>query len=113
MAPGLSYLIVVGLESAGLRDAGALGSVVMTAPDTRIVLRGAHAGEAEDLIVDHPGQPGDYVHADGTVWTWRERWRIVDGVREGVRRVGGVHLRMYDLVAPGTDSGRPDAASSR
>ena len=50
------------------------------APETRIVLRARQAGEADDPIVDHPGQPGDYVHPDGTVWTWEERWRIVSGV---------------------------------
>ena len=66
----------------------------MTTPDTRIVLRILGPGEVSDPIVDHPGQPADYVHTDGTVWTWQDRWRIV----------GGVHLRMYDLVAPGTDS---------
>ena len=58
-----------------------------------IVLRGAQIGLADDPIVDHPGQPADYTHTDGTVWTWQQRWR----------RVGGVHLRLYDLVAPGTD----------
>ena len=57
-------------------------------PRTRIVLRTRQAGEADDPIVDHPGQPGDYVHPDGTVWTWEERWRIV----------GGDHLRLYDLA---------------
>jgi aminoglycoside 6'-N-acetyltransferase len=56
-------------------------------PETRIVLR-LEDSEAEDPIVDHPGQPGDYVHPDGTVWTWEQRWRIVDGA----------HLRAYDLV---------------
>jgi aminoglycoside 6'-N-acetyltransferase len=54
--------------------------------ETRIVLLVRAAGEADDPIVDHPGQPGDYVHPDGTVWTWQERWRIV----------GRVHLRAYD-----------------
>jgi hypothetical protein len=71
----------------------ALGSVGMTTPDSRIVLRGGDIGLANDPIVDHPGQPADYTHTDGTVWTWRQRWRIV----------GGVHLRMYDRVVPGTD----------
>lgn len=66
----------------------------MTTSDARIVLRGRKVDEYNDLIVDHSGQPADYVHTDGTVWTWQDRrWRIV----------GGVHLRMYDLVAPGTD----------
>ena len=67
----------------------------MTTPDTRIVLRGLGAGEEGDLIVDHPRQPVDYVHGDGTVWTWRERWRPLGG---------GHYLRVYDLVAPGTES---------
>lgn len=33
-------------------------------PETRIVLRADQAGEADDPIVDHPGQPGDYAHPD-------------------------------------------------
>jgi aminoglycoside 6'-N-acetyltransferase len=57
-------------------------------PETRIVLRAYGAGEADGPVADHPGQPGDYVHPDGTVWTWKERWRIVSGT----------HLRLYDLV---------------
>jgi len=61
--------------------------------DTRIVLRDVQKGFADDPIVEHPGQPADYTHTDGTVWTWQERWRIV----------GGIHLRMYELV-PGTES---------
>jgi hypothetical protein len=66
----------------------------VTTPDPRIVLRGDQIGLATDLIVDHLRQPADYTHTDGTVWTWQaKRWRIV----------GGVHLRMYDLVPPGTD----------
>jgi hypothetical protein len=55
--------------------------------DPRIVLR-AEAGDVNDLIVNHPPQPADYTHTDGTVWTWRQRWLIV----------GGVPLRLYDLV---------------
>jgi hypothetical protein len=55
--------------------------------DVRIVL-GHQVGELNDPVVDHPGQPADYVHTDGTIWTWRDRWRIV----------GGVHLRLYDVV---------------
>lgn len=58
--------------------------------DVRIVLRGAQIGLAEDPVVIHRGQPGDYVHTDGAVWTWLERWRPV----------AGVHLRMYDLIEP-------------
>jgi hypothetical protein len=41
----------------------------MTTPDSRIVLRGGQIGLANDPIVDHPGQPADYVHTHGTVWT--------------------------------------------
>lgn len=67
----------------------------MAVADTRIVLR---TGGAGDPIVDHPGQPADYVHADGTVWTWLGRWRLVGGVRKGDRIVDRDQLRMYDLV---------------
>jgi hypothetical protein len=56
--------------------------------DIRIVLRGAQIGLAENPVVSHRGQPGNYAHTDGTVWTWLKRWRIV----------AGVHLRMYDLI---------------
>ena len=56
--------------------------------DVRIVLRGAQIGLAEDPVVSYRGQPGDYVHTDGTVWTWLRRWRLV----------AGAHLRMYDLI---------------
>jgi hypothetical protein len=59
----------------------------MVTSDTRIVLRGHQIGLADDPIVDHPGQPEDYVQKDGTTWTWERRFRIVEGVR----------LRMYDL----------------
>jgi hypothetical protein len=34
--------------------------------DSRIVLH--RPGGTDDLIVDHPGQPADYLHADGTLW---------------------------------------------
>ena len=67
--------------------------------DTRIVLR---TGSDEDPIVDHPGQPADYVHTDGTVWTWHQRWRLVGGVREGDRIINRIHLRAYDIVTLGT-----------
>lgn len=57
------------------------------AAETRIVLRAREPGVMDDpIIVDHPGQPGDYVDADGTAWTWQERWRIVSHA----------HLRLYD-----------------
>jgi hypothetical protein len=63
---------------------------------TRIALRVlTAAGDPRNPVVDHPGQPADYVHTDGTVWTWRERWRLLGG---------GHYLRVYDLVEPSTDS---------
>ena len=63
----------------------------MATEDTRIVLRGGQSGSTDDLIVDHPQQPADYIHPfpDGPVWTWHQEWRLV----------GGVRLRIYDLVA--------------
>ncbi len=76
-----------------------LSSIGMTTEDTRIVLRTGN----DRPIVDHPGQPADYVHTDGTVWTWHERWHLIGGVRDGERIVGRIHLRAYDLVTPGTD----------
>jgi hypothetical protein len=69
--------------------------------DTRIVLR---AGGMNDPIVDHPEQPADYVHTDGTVWTWHKRWRLVGGFQDDKERISGrIHLRLYDLVTSGTD----------
>jgi hypothetical protein len=61
-----------------------------------IVLRGDHIGLDYDPIVDHPGQPADYIHTDGTVWTWKQRWRLSG---PGDQRL---HMRLYDLVVPGT-----------
>lgn len=54
----------------------------MTEAETRTVLYrfGEVDGPNVDQVVDHPGQPADYVHTDGT------------------------HLRVYDLVTPSTDS---------
>jgi hypothetical protein len=45
-------------------------------------------GEEHDRIVNHPEQPGPYVEADGTGWTWQndQAWR----------RVGNSYLRVYD-----------------
>jgi hypothetical protein len=77
-----------------------LGSIGMTTEDTHIVL---HTAGVDDMIVDHPGQPADYIHTDGTVWTWRQRWRPVGGVRDRERIVGRVHLRVYDLARSRTD----------
>jgi hypothetical protein len=76
-----------------------------------IVLRRFHVGGFDDLVVDHPGQPADYTHTDGTVWTWKQRWRLAGVVQDGIgqddkeRAFGRMrrHLRVYDLVAPGTD----------
>jgi hypothetical protein len=50
-------------------DRRTLGSVGMTTSDSRIVLRSDRTGLATDLIVDHPRQPADYIHTNGTVWT--------------------------------------------
>jgi hypothetical protein len=75
-----------------------LGSIGMTTSDTRIALCVWKNGELSFLIVDHPGQPADYVHADGTVWTWHERWHLVGGVREADQIVDRDRLRAYDLV---------------
>jgi len=74
----------------------------MTTGDTRIVLR----IEDDRQIVDHPAQPADYVHSDGTVWTWHERWHLVP-VREAEQIVDRIPLRAYDLVTPGTDETSP------
>jgi hypothetical protein len=62
--------------------------VPMAQPETRIVLRSDQAGEGNDKIVDHPGQPEFYVDADGVRWNWQsdQAWRLV----------GGVSLRIYD-----------------
>jgi hypothetical protein len=50
----------------------------------------APTGGVNDPIVDHPGQPTDYIHPfpDGPIWLWYQGWRVVDGVR----------LRVYELV---------------
>lgn len=61
--------------------------------DPRIMLR-IDKNRANDLIVDHPGQPADYAHSDGTTWTWLGRWHILRG---------GDHLRSYDLKLPGEE----------
>jgi len=75
----------------------------METEDTRILLRGDVAGEAIEVMVEHPEQPADYVHTDGTVWTWEGRVRLIGGVEHDGRRVGSIHLRVYDLVTPGGD----------
>jgi hypothetical protein len=68
----------------------------METPDTRIVLFvSTAAGDPNNPIVDHPGQPADYVHTDGTVWTWKGRWRPLGS---------GQHLRVYDVSRDGTQS---------
>lgn len=93
------------LPVCGTYVARDLGSIGMTTPDSPIVLHGAQGGLAYDPIVDHPGQPADYTHTDGTVWTWTRRWRIV-GAKFSVlpeQRVLGTHLRVYDLMVPDTD----------
>jgi hypothetical protein len=69
----------------------------MTMEDTRIVLR---TGGIRDPIVDHPQQPADYVHTDGTVWTWHERWRLVGGVENDKGMIiNRFLLRLYDLAS--------------
>lgn len=50
-------------------DRRTLGAVGMTTSDSGIALRSNRTGLATDLIVDHPGQPADYIHTNGTVWT--------------------------------------------
>jgi hypothetical protein len=62
-----------------------------------IVLRGGQGGLEHDLIVDHPGQPADYTHTDGRVWTWKQRWRLYGPVHQRH------HMRAYDLVTPDAD----------
>jgi hypothetical protein len=64
-----------------------------------IVLLGRRAGAA-DLMVDHPRQPADYEHIDGTVWTWQRRWRLVGGFRDHKGRIFRIHIRAYDLAQP-------------
>jgi hypothetical protein len=66
-----------------------------------IVLRRGQGGLAADLIVDHPEQPADYIHADGTVWTWHQRWRLAGGFQDGKGSTFGrfhTHVRAYDLA---------------
>src|ERR1700743_2999623 len=55
--------------------------------DVRVMLR-RDLGREDDVTRDHPRQPEDYTHEDGTVWTWKGRIFILRGVR----------LRAYDLV---------------
>ena len=94
MAGGpVAAAVLVGGVSVGFAGYEVPGLVVasyesLELEDVRIVLRGAQIGLAEDPVVSHRGQPGDYVHTDGTVWTWLRRWRLV----------AGVHLRVYDLM---------------
>jgi hypothetical protein len=68
----------------------ALGSLTVTTPDPRIVLHSHQTGLADDPVVDHPRQPGDYIQPfpDGPVWIWQQEWRDV----------GGVRLRVYELA---------------
>ena len=60
--------------------------------DPRIVLRDP-VGVA-DRIVEHPGQPGQYLDERGS-------WEQVDESASG-RRDGDAELRVYDLVEPAT-----------
>lgn len=70
--------------------------------DPRIMLRGVLVDDGTDLMVDHPQQTADYLHAHGTLWTWQGRWRIVGGFRvEGPASRWHAHssLRPRDRVA--------------
>lgn len=60
--------------------------------DPRIVLRDPVG--FDDQIVEHPGQPGQYVNERG-IWEQTDR-------STNWRRVGNAHLRVYDLVEPTT-----------
>jgi hypothetical protein len=76
----------------------------MAMEDTRIVLRGGQNGSPDDLIVDHPQQPVDYIHPfpDGPVWTWRQEWRVGGGDHEDKESTFGrlhTHVRAYDLAS--------------
>jgi hypothetical protein len=64
--------------------------------DTRIILH--RPGGTDDQVVDHPEQPADYFHADGSRWTWLERWRLVGGTPYGPGTIGATHVRVYDPV---------------
>ena len=75
----------------------ALGPLVVTTPDPRIVLRGDQMAWPTIRSGITPRQPADYIHTDGTVWTWQQRWRLSGPVHQHL------HMRVYDLVAPGTD----------
>jgi hypothetical protein len=62
-------------------------------PRIALMVRAA-AADPNSPVVDHLWQPADYAHADGTVWTWRGRWRPLGG---------GHYMRVYDLMDAGTD----------
>jgi hypothetical protein len=68
----------------------------METPDTSIVLFVfTAAGDPKNPIVDHPGQPADYLHTDGTVWTWKGRWRpLGKGVNGQVLVPAGGQLKV-------------------
>jgi hypothetical protein len=76
-----------------------------------IRLRRFHDGGHDDTVVDHPGQPADYTHTDGTVWTWKQRWTLGAIIQDGVgqddkeRAFGRIrrHIRVYDLMTPGAE----------
>jgi len=60
--------------------------------DLRIILRDPVG--VEDRVVEHPSQPERYVDERGN---WEQADRSTNW-----RRVGGVDLRVYDLVEPTT-----------
>jgi hypothetical protein len=67
-------------------------SAMSQGDDPRIVLRDP-VGVA-DQVVEHPGQPGEYVDERGN-------WAHTDAAANW-RRVGGANLRIYDLIEPTT-----------
>ena len=64
--------------------------------DMRIILH--RPGGTDDQVVEHPEQPEDYIHANGSRWTWVGRWRVVGGTPHRGGTVGGTHIRVHDPV---------------
>jgi hypothetical protein len=77
----------------GIRRAGrGTWSAMSMSDDPRIVLRDPVG--VSDQVVEHPGQPGQYVDQRGN-------WEQTDP-SSNWRRVGDANLRVYDLVEPTT-----------
>jgi hypothetical protein len=74
------------------RALGGIWSAMSQGDDPRIVLRDP-VGIA-DQVVEHPGQPGQYVDQQGN-------WEQTDPSANW-RHVGDANLRVYDLVEPTT-----------